>query len=287
MDFNYLALTAQIVLVLSLWLTSKKIIWAACFLASLVFARLAGWVDEFGIIWVLAAGGLFWMGYRLELRWLSIGCLGAGFLIALTLGLGLLSGIGKWEIVSGFKLSPDSIPYNLGFRWSYISLPFWVFIGAPLQVSRAKNEWFSSLKKTFPLMLGALVFVTSAALVFGYVRFDFKIYDWYGLWIINNLFFVCFFEETFFRGFLQNHLQSWLPQNWYPKRSSLLIVSLLFGLAHLRGGYLYVILASGAGLFYGLSYQRTRCLESPILVHFVVNLVHLLFFSYPALQGSL
>jgi membrane protease YdiL (CAAX protease family) len=46
---------------------------------------------------------------------------------------------------------------------------------------------------------------------------------------------------------------------------------------------LYVVLSTVAGLFYGYAFWKTDRIQSSILVHFSVNLVHFLFFSYPAL----
>lgn len=61
-----------------------------------------------------------------------------------------------------------------------------------------------------------------------------------------------------------------------------MLSSLLFGLAHFKAGLAYMIFASIAGAFYGLTYQKTRRILCSILVHFGVNLIHLIFFTYPA-----
>ncbi len=42
-------------------------------------------------------------------------------------------------------------------------------------------------------------------------------------------------------------------------------------------------LATIAGLFYGYAYWKTNRLEASILVHFGLNLIHFVAFSYPAL----
>jgi membrane protease YdiL (CAAX protease family) len=60
----------------------------------------------------------------------------------------------------------------------------------------------------------------------------------------------------------------------------------LFGLAHWGGGARYAMLASVAGLGYALVYARVRRVEASILVHFAVNAVHFVGFTYPALASS-
>lgn len=63
-----------------------------------------------------------------------------------------------------------------------------------------------------------------------------------------------------------------------------LVQAALFGVGHYKGGIPYVIFASIAGLFYGYAYDKTKRIESAVVVHFGLNLTHFLFFSYPALK---
>ena len=62
-----------------------------------------------------------------------------------------------------------------------------------------------------------------------------------------------------------------------------LIGALLFGVAHIAGGLHYVILATVAGLGYGWVYHKTQRVEACILLHVLLNTVHILFFTYPAI----
>jgi uncharacterized protein len=57
----------------------------------------------------------------------------------------------------------------------------------------------------------------------------------------------------------------------------------LFGLAHIAGGIVYVGLATIAGIGYSIVYLRTRRIESAIVTHFAVNAVHFFGFTYPHL----
>ena len=60
---------------------------------------------------------------------------------------------------------------------------------------------------------------------------------------------------------------------------------MLFGSAHVGGGWTYVGLAAIAGIGYGWIYAATGAIGASILAHTGLNLLHLLFFSYPALPG--
>ncbi|MBE9609724.1 CPBP family intramembrane glutamic endopeptidase [Chitinilyticum piscinae] len=102
------------------------------------------------------------------------------------------------------------------------------------------------------------------------------------LWLANNLLIVCVVEELLFRG----GLQAWLARRWSGWRHgpmlALLFTAVLFGLAHAPGGVAWVLLATLAGLGYGLAWQRGG-LPAAVLVHFAVNAGHFLLFSYPQL----
>jgi membrane protease YdiL (CAAX protease family) len=72
-------------------------------------------------------------------------------------------------------------------------------------------------------------------------------------------------EEFLFRGLMQNLLGRWL--GW---RAGLGIASVIFGLAHLPD-WRYVVLATIAGLAYGLVYQRTQHITASAITHALVD----------------
>ena len=64
---------------------------------------------------------------------------------------------------------------------------------------------------------------------------------------------------------------------------ALVFSAVLFGLAHLGGGLSYALAATVAGLGYGAAYLRTQRIEAAMAVHFSVNALHFLLFTYPRL----
>ncbi|MFM7620990.1 MAG: type II CAAX prenyl endopeptidase Rce1 family protein, partial [Alphaproteobacteria bacterium] len=98
-----------------------------------------------------------------------------------------------------------------------------------------------------------------------------------------------FAEEFFFRFFLQKNLADIL-QKTLPKFSnkkflnpsiiSIIIISIIFGILHLKIGIIFALIAILASFGYGYVYYRTNYIESAILVHFLINLCHFLFFKY-------
>ena len=198
------------------------------------------------------------------------------------------------------NLIPDSkgIPIFQGIKFSPISAPFSMKINIEKAVCgiiltafiikrcRSFSEWKKIIQETFIPLIALVVILMSPAVLTNFVKFDFKIPEGMILFILNNLLLTCVAEEVFFRGFLQKNLFEFFNNNLKMKQSaqmfSILIASLAFGYFHLYSGILMAIFAFIAGIGYGYAYQRSWKLESAILVHFGLNFIHFIFFTYPA-----
>ena len=126
-----------------------------------------------------------------------------------------------------------------------------------------------------------ILIIASASLMMQYIQWDFKWPSMIGTWIVHNLFFICFPEEVFFRFFLQSQLQTLLPEKWIRHKMHILLPSLGFGIGH-GGGAFYGALSAITGAFYGYVYDQSQKISWSIFCHFLFNLCHLLFFTYPA-----
>jgi membrane protease YdiL (CAAX protease family) len=84
-------------------------------------------------------------------------------------------------------------------------------------------------------------------------------------------------EELFFRGILQNLLETQVGRT-----GALFIASVLFGLSHFNHGstfnWRYVVLASIAGIFYGRAWRAQRQIFASVLTHTLVDVVWSLWF---------
>lgn len=101
------------------------------------------------------------------------------------------------------------------------------------------------------------------------------------MFLTVNLLFTCVAEEAFFRGFLQENLFKLMKPFRCGPLITVVISGLLFGLVHIGSGMHYVVLSSLVGLGCAYVYLRTKSIEAPILVHFAVNAVHFVGFTYP------
>ncbi len=129
--------------------------------------------------------------------------------------------------------------------------------------------------------MGLIFFVLATAL--GYSQFEPKLPYFTPVWILVNLFFTCMAEEALFRRLIQQKIHDSLSGK-YAGAISIFIAAALFGLAHFKGGAIYISLATLAGLFYGYIYYKSKRIVSAILLHFSFNLIHLLLFTYPTLK---
>lgn len=119
-------------------------------------------------------------------------------------------------------------------------------------------------------------------------RFDPKVPHKAIIWMTTNFFFFVFREEVLFRTILHDNLKN-LCKKYAPKLERYMVhnvlVSLLFGALHWPGGVVYMIVSGIAGFVYGYMYERSeRNILAAMLTHFLLNLLHFFFFSYPYLQ---
>lgn len=120
-----------------------------------------------------------------------------------------------------------------------------------------------------------------------------------GVFLLTNLLFTCVAEEAFFRGLVQEGLAGgWLRGMGHSVGMDLsrraasglacrpwvvwLLTAVVFGLAHAGGGALWMLWAGAAGLGYAAVYGLTQRLQASIALHFALNALHFLAFTYPA-----
>jgi membrane protease YdiL (CAAX protease family) len=106
-------------------------------------------------------------------------------------------------------------------------------------------------------------------------------------WAAINLLLVAASEEALFRGVSLRALQNAFGGRAAGEPLAVLATSILFGAAHYRhGGLTYAGLSTMAGLGYGAVVALTQRLEAGIALHFALNAVHFLGFTYPNRASS-
>lgn len=263
------------------WLAN---IWLAPFLTSVVVGLWAGLIELAALPFIAA---FVLCAYLLGNAKLGTHQRVAGIVAVVVLSAGFMvhvvPGFTNYKAISEVTFSGGASPYTQYFNYDKALIGL-VLVALYVPICRDVTSWRAILLRAIPWGLLVSGIVVSLAVLIGYVRFDPKLPSEFILWAWVNLFFTCIPEEALFRGFVQRGLQERLGASRHGDVIALAVTSLLFGVAHYAGGSRYVFLATVAGFGYGWIYQRTRAIESSILVHFMVNALHFVFFTYPALK---
>ncbi|NUU34785.1 CPBP family intramembrane glutamic endopeptidase [Pseudomonas sp. C2B4] len=224
-------------------------------------------------------------GFAVRQRQLPLGrYLGHGLFIILALALAThwLPGFYNGRAIAPQRFTDDAVPFSMYLNLDKPLIGFWLLLVCPWIVRRRSLRLF--LTATLLALALSAVLALGGALLMGVIGWAPKWPEHAGLWLINNLLLVTLVEEALFRGYIQGGLSRRLKRLPYGENLALLIASLLFGLAHIGAGWQWVLLASLAGIGYGLAY-RFGGLAAAIACHFGLNLLHFGLFTYPMLAG--
>ncbi|MFY9589776.1 CPBP family intramembrane glutamic endopeptidase [Rickettsia endosymbiont of Halotydeus destructor] len=175
------------------------------------------------------------------------------------------------------QLSELSPPFSMYLNFDKVMAALIIYCVSDLYILE-KNSKSAYIKYTITSLLLCIIVILTPSFISGYILFDPKLPDILPIWTINNFFFVCMSEEIIFRGFMQRTLQDILKKQ---QILAIIITSLVFGFAHFQGGLIYMALSSICGFFYGYAYYKTGKILCSMVVHFGLNLFHLLLFTYP------
>jgi membrane protease YdiL (CAAX protease family) len=276
--------------VVLLWASSfKKIpLWSVALLISVVFGLVSQRIDFIGLVFILilACATLCLNNKKIPI---AVRVLSAFVLFALGLGLGLagvhlLPGFQNLCVLNNVYISSNGIPFSLYLNFDKTVVGIFV-LGILHQRITTKAEWREMFKAMAPRALLVIFIVAILSFAFKFVWFDPKLSQSLLIWAVTNLLFICLAEEGFFRGFIQKYLCLTFRRVSYGNAIAIILSAILFGLSHFMGGTRYIILATIAGIGYGWIYWRTQRIEASILTHFSLNLIHFLFFTYPALAN--
>jgi len=254
--------------------------WALLFAAAVIAGLFTGVLQWPGALSLVVLASLARWTRSVDNRWLKLLSILAVIVLALGLALHVLPGFKNPKVIDAVRFSADSAPFTLYANFDKGA------VGLLLLALMAPHfNGLDNLRRVVkPALLAVLVTVTAVfgmAVTIGYVHWDPKWPPQVWTFLSINLLFTCVAEEAFFRGVIQEQLTQALAT--HPRLIVLptLVSSLLFGLAHAGGGLPLVALATLAGLGYSVVYAITRRVEAAILVHFAVNAVHFVGFSYP------
>ncbi|AIK96810.1 CPBP family intramembrane glutamic endopeptidase [Candidatus Odyssella acanthamoebae] len=285
MDDLQLSLFLLICLSIISWWIAPRWVSAMGATLSAAYAYWLGYVDGLGLL-VLAGIGLMLRGYYTVYKLAGLPKLALGMVLVgatFTVYQHFMPGFYNFMVANQIHLSPTSSPYTayVNIDKALVGLIFLLYFPA---FNRSLKEWLTSARYVpLPLLIVSLLLIGSAYAI-KYIQFDPKFPSILWWWIPLNLLFVCVAEEVFFRGFIQREISNALGNYKYGQAWSIGITALICGAAHYRGGISFVFLSGLAAIVYGYVFVKSERLETSILVHFFVNFIHILAFSYPSVS---
>lgn len=201
--------------------------------------------------------------------------------LAIALSMHWLPGFHNPRVIGPERFTADAVPFTMFLNLDKPLIGFWLLLVLPW--TRPPHEIRSSMKAGVGGMLMTAAACMMVAVLLGLVKWEPKWPSASWLWLLNNLLLVTLTEEALFRGYLQGGLSRLLKQQPYADAIALCVAAVLFGLAHVAGGWQWIVLGSVAGIGYGLAY-RFGGLQAAVLAHFGLNVMHFFLFTYPMLQ---
>ncbi|MDN0084595.1 CPBP family intramembrane metalloprotease [Crenobacter sp. SG2305] len=243
-------------------------------------ALVVGLLDLRALASLMVLGAAAWLVGESRPRWQRAA--GHALFVAVAFGLALHGwpGFHNPPVYDGIRFSSGAVPFSMYLNLDKPLIGVWLLLVWRGAQRRETPE------RTLVAALGyggaATLACLGLALLLGVVGWAPKwpVLGW--LWALNNLLLVCVAEEALFRGYLQAALERAWGERRFGGVAALFLTALLFGLVHLPGGAAWVVLATLAGVGYGLAYRQGG-LPGAVLAHFGLNLVHFGLFSYPML----
>ncbi len=253
---------------LSLWFVRKPKIWGTFLGISLLLGLIGGNINWVGLIFIIALLSL-WIFYDRK---------PTVVLFALIVCFSILL---KMRLLPGYTPFLFTPKFAVGLEGSLIGLFPLAFL---VVLARKTKDWKAVLKG---LLIGCagiaiLAIVTTFA---GSTHWHFKLPTFAAPRILSNFFLTSIPEEGFYRGFIQSTFYKYFENIRFGKILALISTSLLFTAAHIYWSPNLLILAFVflASLLYGSIYLISGKIETSILCHFLLNFIHMTFFSYHAM----
>jgi len=227
---------------------------------------------------LLAAGAAAFQQRNRPVRYLGHGLF---LLVAIGLALHWLPGFQNGRVISAVRFTPDAVPFTMYLNLDKPLIGFWLLLVCPWVINHRSARRVLGTTA----LVGAVtsLLALGGAISLGIVDWAPKWPEQGGLWLLNNLLLVSLVEEVLFRGYIQGGLSRCFRSLPRGESLALLGAALIFGLTHLGAGLQWALLATLAGVGYGLAY-RFGGLAAAIATHVALNTLHFVFFTYPMLQ---
>ncbi len=281
MTYGVLALA-----LVSLWIKRSFLIWGNLFVVALLLGTLCSRLQWPALLFIMLYGGLCFFTFHARNFAIRNVCGIFVFTLSILLWFHKIPGFSNWLIAKGLILSADALPCSIYLNFDKPIIGLFILGFGTLPLLKTKHDWVKMGVQTFPMACLGTLIIIGIALSVGYVKFEPKWNTFFLIWAFENLILSTIAEEVLFRRFLQQGLSQVFKKINGGHGLAILMASLAFGAVH-TGGIKYQCLAAIAGILYGWVYYKTTRIEASILTHFLLNSIHIIGFTYPALASSM
>ncbi len=262
---SFLFLTLSFV---SLWIRRDLKVWGALLGLSLFCAFLNGNVSWIGLT-IVASLTALWFSYAKKPS------------LPLFLLLVIASICFKLRLFPGFQAVFITPKFHVRWEGAIIGL---LPLALVVPLARTPHDW-KNVMKGLVIGCAGIGLLAILATIGKVTQWDFKLPSFMATRVWSNLFLTSIPEEGFYRGFLQKGLSHYFHNTKKGKIAALLITSVIFTLAHIYWSPNVAVLGFVflASLLYGGVYLISGKIESAILCHFLLNIIHMTFFEYHAM----
>ncbi|MCE5295106.1 MAG: CPBP family intramembrane metalloprotease [Chlamydiales bacterium] len=253
--------------IFSVWFRRTPKIWGSLAACSVVFAVADGLITGLGVCFILSLA-LLWGVYARKSS------------VVVFLAIVVLSSCFKLKLLAGFTPVFITPKFAMGIENALVGL-YPLALLVPLACDT--QDWKKVLTGVGLAIIGVLL-IAIVATACGVIKLHASLLPFMALRTFSNLVLTSIPEEAFYRGFVQNTLCTYLKNSKAGKLLALLLTSILFSATHIFWAPNVAILGFTflASLLYGGIYLYTQKIESAIFCHFLLNFVHMTFFSYHA-----
>jgi uncharacterized protein len=269
--------------ILTLWCPARLKLPILFFAIYLIMGLIAKHIQLIALPSIFVLGILFFVSQSEKFNHLLRLIAGViAFLFSVIFFIHAVPGIINIKVIDHAVFSNWAAPFTMYLNLDKPLVGLFILFFSHRLIQTGK-QWKETLWMTLPIAIIGFIIILGLAFILRYVNFDPKFNSVFFIWAMSNLIFTAVAEEALCRGFVLHYLDIYFVRFRYGQYVSLLLVSVFFGVLHYTGGWKYILLATIAGIVYGYIYQKTRRIEASILTHFLLNTLHFLLFTYPAL----
>lgn len=254
--------------------------WVVPAVVALTLGAAAGFVAPGGVLGILACAGAASTARHARHPFVRGLAHVVTVALALALYLHVVPGFANPVLRDRVMVSPDGLPYTQYLNLDK-GLAGLVVLGLYVPHVVAADRGPRPLAAWLARVMVVIAATLAVSLALGYLRWDPKWPAWTASWTGVMLVLTVLPEEAAFRGVIQT-----VATRRWGTAPGIVVAGVTFGLAHAAGGPAYVLSASVAGLGYSWIFATTGSLAAAVLAHAGLNIVHLLFFTYPALAAG-